>query len=651
MLMLFVELALIRGAASNVVYLSWFTNFVLLASFLGIGLGFLRARRDTNQFAKGPLLLMILVGFLLLFPAWVGPAQGRTPSLVMLGGIHALPPWIELPLIFIGAVLVMSALADEVARLFMQLDHLTAYRWDVLGSVVGIVLFSALSFFGVGPVGWGVVIAVAFGFLLPTPLRRGQILILTLLAAVLLGVSLIPHTTWSPYNRVTWKGPSSTGEVSIRVNGRPFQTMIPVDRLTQERPFYGYPYTHLVDGMQLNNVLVIGAGSGDDVALALSMGSKHVDAVEIDPEVVSLGRTYNPTHPYDDPRVDVHVNDGRAFLEQSDTRYDLILFALPDSLTLVSGQGGLRLESYLFTKESVQAARDHLAPDGVLAMYNYYSPLVFGRYAQTMLEVFGHPPCVDRGEVGGGLRSQSVLTESVAASGIVCTTPWVAPSVAPAPSTDDHPFPYIASNGIPTFYVVSLALVLVGAALALGASGGSVSAVKTYADLFFMGAAFLLLETKNVVTFALLFGTTWFVNSLVFAAVLMSVLGAIEWVQRGLKVPRRLLYGLLFVSLALTWIVRPEALLSLPLVVRFLCAGALAFTPVFFANVIFADRFRETSSSTQAFGANLLGAMVGGILEYAAIVIGYRQLTLVAAGLYLGAMLLMWKRRGSPEVA
>src|SRR4051812_42916476 len=90
MLMLFAELALIRGAASNVVYLSWFTNLVLLASFLGIGLGFLRVRKDANRFARGPLLLMILVGFILLFPAWVGPAQGRTPSLVMLGGIHAL---------------------------------------------------------------------------------------------------------------------------------------------------------------------------------------------------------------------------------------------------------------------------------------------------------------------------------------------------------------------------------------------------------------------------------------------------------------------------------------------------------------------------------------------------------------------------------
>ena len=45
-----------------------------------------------------------------------------------------------------------------------------------------------------------------------------------------------------------------------------------------------------------------------------------------------------------------------------------------------------------------------------------------------------------------------------------------------------------------------------------------------YTDLFCMGAAFLLLETKSVVQFALLFGTTWFVNALVFLGVLLSVL-------------------------------------------------------------------------------------------------------------------------------
>ena len=71
-------------------------------------------------------------------------------------------------------------------------------------------------------------------------------------------------------------------------------------------------------------------------------------------------------------------------------------------------------------------------------------------------------------------------------------------------------------------------------------AGGPLGAMGGYLDLFFMGAAFLLLETKNVVQFALLFGTTWFVNSLVFAGILLSVLAAVEIARRvRLPSPRR----------------------------------------------------------------------------------------------------------------
>ena len=86
----------------------------------------------------------------------------------------------------------------------------------------------------------------------------------------------------------------------------------------------------------------------------------------------------------------VIIDDGRAFLERSDDRYDLILFALPDSLTLVSGQSSLRLESYLFTREAMEVARDHLTPDGVFAMYNYYRyPWLADRLANTSKRCMG----------------------------------------------------------------------------------------------------------------------------------------------------------------------------------------------------------------------------------------------------------------------
>ena len=81
--------------------------------------------------------------------------------------------------------------------------------------------------------------------------------------------------------------------------------------------------------------------------------------------------------------------------------------------------------------------------------------------------------------------------------------------------------------------------------------------MRGYADLFFMGAAFLLLETKSVVQFALLFGTTWFVNSLVFAGILLAVLAAVEVARRDRSPRPGTLYLLLLGSLVVAWLVPP----------------------------------------------------------------------------------------------
>src|SRR6266851_247263 len=106
---------------------------------------------------------------------------------------------------------------------------------------------------------------------------------------------------------------------------------------------------------------------------------------------------------------------------------------------------------------------------------------------------------------------------------------------------------------IPAIFAVSLLLVRGG--------GGSFSRMRNYVDLACMGAAFLLLETKNIVQFALLFGTTWLVNSLVFAGVLIAVLAAVE-VSRRVSFRRPAwLYLWLLVTLGLAWAVPPDTLL------------------------------------------------------------------------------------------
>src|SRR5262249_41727412 len=155
------------------------------------------------------------------------------------------------------------------------------------------------------------------------------------------------------------------------------------------------------------------------------------------------------------------------------------------------------------------------------------------------------------------------------------------------------------------------------------AGGGSFTKMTSYTDLAFMGAAFMLLETKNIVGFALLFGTTWFVNALVFAAVLIAVYLAVETARWLKKLPRPLvLYAALIASLRVPRVAPQEPLLGLPVIPRFAAAAALGFAPVFLANLIFAQRFRDTDSSGTAFAANLLGAMAGGTLEYVSLITG-----------------------------
>ncbi len=634
--MLFTELALIRWAAAYVVYLAYFTNFVLLASFLGIGLGFLRPQRAGRWVAWAPLAVAGVAGFILVFPVQVAQVD-QVRGFAGLFGMFALPIWVTLPLIFVGVVVAMACIASRVGALLGGFPPLEAYRLDILGSIAGTIAFAGASFFQLRPAVWG--LGIAAGLWAAgggaTPSRMEQIGLLAVVAVFLLG-SLDPADSWSPYYRVTAGNTTVTGSVGVKVNGIPHQSIVPLDRLTQEQPFYLYPYGHLPAGPP-GDVLIVGAGTGNDVAVALAQGATHVDAVEIDPVLQGIGEERHPNHPYDDPRVTEVVNDGRAFLENTGRSYDLILFALPDSLTLVSGQSSLRLESYLFTVQSFESVKEHLKPEGVFGVYNYYFPIVFARLSVTMQQVFGHEPCFDRGDGSIGTRQQSVLTIGLTPSAVDCATLWhpTAEFGAPKPATDDYPFPYLRGRTIPMLYLITLALILAATALAVRVVGGvTLRSVGRYADLFFMGTAFLLLETKNVVQFALLFGTTWLVNALVILGVLLAVLLAIEVTRRFRLPPLVWLYALLFASLAVAWLVPQESLLSLGIVPRFFAASALAFAPVFSANLVFAERFRETASASTALGVNLLGAMLGGVLEYAALLVGYRALLVIAAVAY-----------------
>jgi spermidine synthase len=110
---------------------------------------------------------------------------------------------------------------------------------------------------------------------------------------------------------------------------------------------------------------------------------------------VRFVREHNPDRASDDPRVTTYVDDGRGSCSGLTRSNDLILFALPDSLSLVSGASALRLESYLFTEEAIRSAREHLGPGGAFSMYNYYcEQWLVDRLGNTLTGTFGHSPCL-----------------------------------------------------------------------------------------------------------------------------------------------------------------------------------------------------------------------------------------------------------------
>ncbi len=636
MLMLFVELALIRWTAANNVHLANITNFVLLASFLGIGAGFLLAGSSRNLFRLAPMSLAVLIAFVLIFPVKLVTLRGPH-EFEGLAGHGPVSQWVSLPVIFVLVVVVMAGLGQATAQTFAQFKPLDAYRFDIFGSVAGIILFSVLSFIGLPPIAWGAVVATLFVLLLGISQRWLQWAAITAIVVMLLFESLSSVDVWSPYYKITTNHETSTVDghkyhgLAVSANNIPYQTLYSIPTLHRIEAFYFFPYRHVTKS-SLSNVLVIGAGTGNDVGVALSEGAHHVDAVEIDPDLVQLGKEHNPEHAYQNPRVSIHIDDGRAFLQDTNNRYSLILYALPDSLTALTGQSApVGLENYLLTTEAIQEARDHLASGGTFVMYNYYQPFLLDRYATALDQVFGSRPCVEIGNTLSG-REQAVLTVALNGDTPNCSSFWNGDEVTPV--SDDRPFPYLPTPSIPNFYLLVVGLILAASLVVVRVAGGPFKKMARFIDLFWMGAAFLLLESKNIVQFALLFGTTWYVNSLVFAGVLLSVYAAVE-TARHVKLPRpALLYVALFVALAVSYSVPQDSLLDLPVVLRFVAATALAFTPVFIANLVFAQRFKDVGSSTIAFGANLLGAIVGGVLEYLSLITGFRFLLVVVAVLY-----------------
>jgi SAM-dependent methyltransferase len=680
---LYTELLCIRWMPAHVRFLSYFTNFILLASFLGLGVGILSARRKLPLGPRTFPLLLLTAAILIAvtrFELHIGSA-GVLYYGAGEGGTAPPENALVLPAAFLLVSLLFVCIGRPLGVLLSQVTPpLRAYAFDIGGSLAGIAAFFLLSLFEQPPTVWfGGLLVITLLLMGPTWRDRAA-MVAPLLIAGAIAWSIGQGYWWSPYYKIGLTQTDNGHGWALNVNESGHQAMLPSD---EKEPFYRAPYD-LFGAGQFQRVLIIGAGSGSDTAIGLKYGQVgHIDAVEIDPVIARLGREFHPEQPFSDPRVAVHVDDGRSFLRKSTDTYDLIIFALPDSLTLTSQFASLRLESFLFTEQSFKEARAHLTSDGAIVLYNYYRQDWLIRKLAGMLQTaFDQPPYVvsfggwgRAGVLVNGPRLQTLLAQrpelAQPYSEVRASAPQVnedpnaillpmvgsgilAPEnpagdtdlTPPTNATDDWPLMYLRDRGLPWPYVAGLAMVGV---IALGLIFGLAPAAARKGfngHMFFLGAAFMLLETRSLVTFALLFGSTWLVNSLVFFAILCSVMLAVFLSARFPLRPSVPLYAVLFGALILAYLIPQEAFLSIDaLPLRYALASLVAFLPVFLANLVFAGSFKGTGPTADvAFASNLIGIMLGGMLEYASLLTGYQNLLLIVIGFYLLSAVLLRRR-------
>jgi len=663
-LSLFLELAVIRWQGTVFEFFAFYKNFGLLACFAGLGLGYALATRDRICLALVIPLFAgqfgLLIGLRFGLQPWQLESVTAIPFLEQLSmgarNARTLAQWLAvyffLCLVFVLTALAFVPVGQVCGRLMTRRPRLRAYGLNLLGSLAGVLLTLMASALWTPPVVW---YAVAFLALLLLAVPRPATLLPGIAAAITAVVILAwpVQPSWqriySPYQLLEL-GYSDIGLMVIRAAGHYYQRVhdLSSPRATDDprrrsvRDYYDLPY-RVLPAPAPPDVAVVGAGAGNDVAAALRGGAVRVDAIEIDPAILWAGRANHPERPYTNARVRPIANDARSYLRTTDRTYDLIVYGLLDSHTLLSHASSVRLDSFVYTVEGFQEARARLKPGGVLVVSFSAITDAIGRKMYEMLRhaFDGAAPAV----VGAGYDGAVVFLQTkegtfalppaaLAETGLQDQSAHYRESLAVVDvSTDDWPFFYMPRRVYPVSYLLMLGMVLLGF---LFLTRTLVAEQPRFGELpfAFLGAGFMLVETKAITELGLTFGNTWQVIGIVIAGVLIMAFLANAAVQRfDLRRPHAA-FALLLGSLAVGWLVARAGGFS-PTPAGRIASAALLTSPLFFSGIVFSTLLGTRASVTAVMAANLLGAMAGGLLEYNSMYFGFRFLYLLAMALYV----------------
>jgi spermidine synthase len=680
-LILYLELVLIRWIGTEIRVFAYLGNLILVVCFFGVGLGCYQATR--------PVLLSRLGLNLFLLAALVAnPLRSTRLDLKMvtylLGGFDDYNIWqvgLQPRLAYVMAGLVILAvLTALIFYVFVPAGQLLAhalqehprairaYSVNIAGSLAGVWLFEGISFASWPSPWWFFCAAGLAGALVVLRGRREWVVVAFIGAAAVVvwqGLDPAARTVWSPYQKlalkphVTREGTNSVMQgYELTVNDAGFQLMLNLSEPFLEshsevfnlqearRSYYNLPFAFK---REIHSMLIVGAGTGNNAAAALRHGVEQVDCVEIDPQIYALGKELHPERPYDSPRVRMVINDARAFFKSTTNRYDAVWFALLDAHTLGSSLNNLRLDHFVYTRESFREARRLLADDGILIM-NFDAPRrwVADRLFGMLRELFRHDPLAfaeehsDKYGVGSGATlicaEHPIKIDNIQDSTLrkYLEDHLLRLSGSIRSTTDDWPYLYLQRACIPKLHIVTSLAILGTIVLA----GRRVIGVRTgwNRHFFALGAAFLLLEVQTVSRATLLFGMTWEVNAIVISAVLVMILLANLTAWRWPRLSQWFITPGLVVTVVLLALVPLDWFNALTGVGKLMAASAFLTAPVFFAGLIFIRSFASCADKSRALGSNLIGALVGGLLESLSFVTGIRALVVLVGVFYLIAL-------------